>query len=284
MELHALTRAYEAISDPGRREAYDKSIGYDRDSLVTRPLPRKRLFLVRWLRKRASTWQVDPHEVLGLHPSTNQTTVPEAYRLMRNCYLRLARGHRRETLLKMVDEAYAVVGDPERRASLRLGNPGNSAADATSIDKRTGRTASRKVVQPKPQHLETTASQPIPDTTATKSVRSNLSPVEGRGSADAVIRRAGRGLKTVAVAFGRLLGGLARFIGRATRAGAGASSRAVGHLRSNRAEVSERRQQQGNVVPPDDLFLGRLASRVGDSEARKETAPTGNHTSGDESL
>ncbi len=120
-ELHLLTRVYESISDPDRRAEYNLSINGAREPLSKRPLPRRRFILLRLFRRNrySVNWYVDPHEVLGLHPSAPQSVVPTAYRLMRDVYLRLPPGsRRRETLMDLLDESYAVLGDPQRRAQL----------------------------------------------------------------------------------------------------------------------------------------------------------------------
>ena len=120
-ELHVLTRVYESISDPDRRAEYNLSINSAKEPLTKRALPRRRFILFRPFRRNrySVNWYVDPHEVLGLHSSAPQSVVPTAYRLMRDVYLRLRPGSRRqETLLDLLDESYAVLGDPQRRAQL----------------------------------------------------------------------------------------------------------------------------------------------------------------------
>ncbi|MCI0886376.1 MAG: hypothetical protein J4N92_09345, partial [Chloroflexi bacterium] len=120
-ELHLLTRVYESISDPDRRAEYNLSVNSAKEPLTKRALPRRRFFLLRPFRRNRYSvkWYVDPHEVLGLHPSAPQSVVPTAYRLMRDVYLRLPPGSRRqETLLDLLDASYAVLGDPQRRAQL----------------------------------------------------------------------------------------------------------------------------------------------------------------------
>jgi len=119
--LHRLTHAYESVSDPVRRAGYNMSIGYTDEPLTKRALPRRTFFLLRIFsrNRQALDWSVDAHEVLGLHPHAPQASVPIAYRLMRDTYLRLAPGsRRREALLNLLDESYAIVGDPEKRAQL----------------------------------------------------------------------------------------------------------------------------------------------------------------------
>ncbi len=119
--LHRLTHAYESVSDPVRRAGYNLSIGNTDVPLTKRALPRRRSFLLKVFRRNrhALEWSVDPHEVLGLHPCAPQASVSIAYRLMRDTYLRLAPGsRRRETLLNLLDESYAVLRDPQKRAQL----------------------------------------------------------------------------------------------------------------------------------------------------------------------
>ncbi len=119
--LHLLTRVYQSISDPDRRAEYNMSIDRVGEPLTKRPLPRRRFFLLRLFRRNrySVNWYVDPHEVLGLHPSAPQRVVPEAHRIMREVYLRLPPGSRRqETLLDLLDASYAVLGDPRRRSQL----------------------------------------------------------------------------------------------------------------------------------------------------------------------
>ncbi len=97
-ELHLLTRVYESISDSDRRAEYNLSINGAREPLTKRALPRRRFFLLRPFRRNrySVNWYVDPHEVLGLHPSAPQSVVPTAHRLMREVYMRQPPGSRRE--------------------------------------------------------------------------------------------------------------------------------------------------------------------------------------------
>ena len=119
--LHRLTRAYESVSDPVRRAGYNLSINSTVEPLTKRPLPRRRSSLMRLFRRNhhALKWSVGPHEVLGLHPRAPQAVVPIAYRLVRDSYMRLPPGSRRqETLLNLLDESYEILSDPQRRAQL----------------------------------------------------------------------------------------------------------------------------------------------------------------------
>ena len=119
--LHLLMRVYESIADPARRAEYDLTLNGANEPLTKRALPRRRFFLLRLFRRNryALKWYVDPHEVLGLHPSAPQGVVPVAYRVMRETYLRLPPGSRRqEMLLNLLDDSYSVLGDPQRRAQL----------------------------------------------------------------------------------------------------------------------------------------------------------------------
>ena len=124
--IHRLTHAYESVSDPVRRGAYDLSIGYTDVPLMNHALPRRRSSLLRiFTRGHKFGWSVDPHEALGLHPSAPEAAYPLAYGTMRETYLRLPSGsRRREVLLNLLDEAYAFLEEPGRRAQLAGVDPG----------------------------------------------------------------------------------------------------------------------------------------------------------------
>jgi hypothetical protein len=150
IQLHALARAFEAVSDPDRRAAYDASLGIEPKPLISLPLPKKRFFLARIFRPGVQGWHMDPHEVLGLQPDALQSSIPEAYRLARNSYLRIAPGRRRETLLGMVEDAYAVISDPERRS--RLSQSAVHTSGPVAAQPRNEKPVKQKPVQaPKPE-------------------------------------------------------------------------------------------------------------------------------------
>ena len=124
--IHRLARAYELVSDPVRRRGYDLAIGYTDTPLMNRALPRRRSSLLRIFgRKTAFGWSVAPHEALGLHPSAPEAAYSLAYGTMRETYRRLPRGsRRREVLLNLLDESYAFLEDPRKRAQLAGAGPG----------------------------------------------------------------------------------------------------------------------------------------------------------------
>jgi hypothetical protein len=69
---------------------------------------------------------------MGLHPSTLQSSIPDAYRAMRMQYLRLPpESRRRSDLLRLLDESYAVLNDAEKRA---LYDQGAGKAAATVVE------------------------------------------------------------------------------------------------------------------------------------------------------
>jgi curved DNA-binding protein CbpA len=115
--LHGLTRAYELISEPKARAAYNEAIGYEGEPLTTRRLKYKRLpFTRRFILRQKQVLDVDYYEALGLAPSAPEAIIAEAARVMRDHYLRLppASMQRRE-LLRLLDEAISVLLNEERR-------------------------------------------------------------------------------------------------------------------------------------------------------------------------
>jgi len=264
-DLHTLTRAYEIISDSAKRARYNIAIGYADDSLLTRPLPRKRFFLARW--REGNTWRVDPYEVLGLHPDAPQSCIPEAHRQMRNTYLRIPQGRRRNTLLAMLEDAYAIIGDPVRRS------------EYTPV-----RHSDREIIappdtQPTEEHLageELTSRPQEPPTGGERSTEPAQSADQESVRSSALNRVAIFG-----VAFSRVVAQAARRLWRLVVAAAGLAGRAtVSALTTLRNFMRQRRDDKGqddksqiegvsetsDDLSPDDVFLGRLASTVGDSD------------------
>ena len=115
--LHELTRAYECVSDPERRGAYDVEIGHSREPLAKRKLPRVRRSLrSRLFRRSSPATSVDYYEVLGVSPDAPAGIVPAAFRIMRDQYLRIpAANAKRVQLLELLEEAHATISVPERR-------------------------------------------------------------------------------------------------------------------------------------------------------------------------
>ena len=117
MLYHAM-RAYETLSDPEVRKEYDASIGLDKEPLTRRKFQRAKNSRLSFLPGRNKLHiTADPYEVMGLHPTTLQSSIPDAYRVMKQQYLRLPPGSKRRVqLLALLDTSYAVLNDPEKRA------------------------------------------------------------------------------------------------------------------------------------------------------------------------
>lgn len=107
-KLHKLTRAYECVSDPVRRVAYDAELGHTQKPLAKRGLPHVRRSLI--------SAAADHYEVLGITPAAPSELLPSAYRIMRNQYLRVPLENKRKVqLLDALDDAFATLGAPEKR-------------------------------------------------------------------------------------------------------------------------------------------------------------------------
>jgi hypothetical protein len=133
--LHRLSLAYQQVSNPARRPAYNASIAYSKEPLTLRPLAVKRGFLGR---KRVSLAAsgLDPYEVMGLDPTATIELLPEAYRIMRDQYLRAGGASgRREALLALLDEAFAVLSDEEKRESYNTAAPPAAVAPVPISDR-----------------------------------------------------------------------------------------------------------------------------------------------------
>src|SRR3990172_11224731 len=88
--VHELTRAYQCVSDPDRRSAYDAAIGHNFEPLTKRPLPRLRRSLrSRLLWRAILVGPLDHYEVLGISFAAPSEILPAAYRIMRDHYLRV---------------------------------------------------------------------------------------------------------------------------------------------------------------------------------------------------
>jgi hypothetical protein len=107
-KLHELTRAYECVSDPVRRAAYDAALGHTQEPLAKRGLPHVRRSLI--------SADVDHYEVLGITSAAPSELLPSAHRIMRNQYLRVPLENKRKLqLLDALDDAFATLGAPEKR-------------------------------------------------------------------------------------------------------------------------------------------------------------------------
>ncbi len=104
--LHELTRAYESVSDPVRRSAYDAALGQTGEPLARRQLPRVR---------GPMAGHLDHYEVLGLSTAAPPGILPAAYQVMRTQYLRVPQASRRLRLLEALDDAYETLSVSEKR-------------------------------------------------------------------------------------------------------------------------------------------------------------------------
>jgi curved DNA-binding protein CbpA len=252
--LHALTRAYELVSDPRGRAAYDVDIGHNETPLVSRHVPRRRSLVSRIVR-RGPTWSVDPHEILGLHPSAPQAVVPEAYRQMRNVYLRVPPGHKRATLLTMLEEAYSILKDPARRAQIA-----GASEDLAPRD-------------PDLTTPEVRSSRPLPADSG-KRKRRQATDADPRVNIEKPRRRV-RPSEVFTAAWlrvRRLVTVLLRYVLEVTRFLVQISRRALvnaaSYVKTWRDHRTPKRRQEASrpeAHTADELFLGRLASRVGDT-------------------
>ncbi len=118
-QLYHLTVAYQVLADAASRASYDDSIGLAPEHLAPWLSRRRRGFFARLLpRDRLELdIHVDYYEVLRVDPDADTSVIHEAYSILRNHYLRLARrSNDGADLLDALEEAYAITSDPARRA------------------------------------------------------------------------------------------------------------------------------------------------------------------------
>jgi hypothetical protein len=129
-ELHALTRAYELVSDADRRARYDELNGTAAEPVITRSIPVPRRSIIDTIRRRrVAAPNVDYYEILGLTPSATAPRAREAHRIMRDIYLRAPNPQKRTRLVALLDDALAMMLEPERREQYDQGRrKGNRAA------------------------------------------------------------------------------------------------------------------------------------------------------------
>ena len=306
--LHRLTRAYELVSDPVRRAGYNLAIAHTGEPLTKRSLPRRKSFLQRVFRRNGAAldWSVDPHEVLGLDPRAPQASVPIAYQIMHDAYLRLPPGsRRRRILLDLLDKSYAVLADPEMRAHLPGAGSAERRESSPTAPAPTDFPADDLPAPSRPDVAQAKASPPatvrpaaepprppvVAPPPAADPLRAARSGREGGGEArrGVVTKRAiavARGVRWVAVtiaaaavvAAGAVATGvhwaalavaaLAVIVARYIRSGWLAMREWLGGQAGERPATKARRSGDADEAPAtaDEVFLGRLASKVGDSE------------------
>lgn len=245
--LHQVTLAYEMVSDSARRERYDSAIGYDKPPLTTRPLPRRRGLLSSLIpgRRAQIGWSVDPYEVLGLDEHAPAVFLTDAYRTMRDQYLRLPPGsRRREVLLRMLDDSYRLLQSN--------GSPKSAAATAAA--------------PPKPSQAAPAVAEPAGEITAETPLRESRLQPAARAAGRAILA-AGRliaaALIWLVVTLGRLIAAAFRWAKDTWRA-----------RRTQRAWIAETAPGLHTQAEPpagepaakgqsaEDVFLDRLSMRV----------------------
>lgn len=136
--LHAMTRSYELISRPDSRAAYDASIGVLVTPFMIRPLSQvKPPLLSRLLRRRETGRGFDFYEIIGLDSAAPDGMLLEAYKIMRDQYLRAPDAQRRLHLLSSLDRAYAVLSRPEERSRYDAHNRDDSLSAPVSGTEKT---------------------------------------------------------------------------------------------------------------------------------------------------
>jgi curved DNA-binding protein CbpA len=116
VQLHQYTRAYQILTNHESRAEYDSSIGIAEQSLAPN-VPSSRRGGLFGGKKEAGDSRVDYYEILRIVPTAKPSIVQEAYSTLKTYYVRLVLSdYSPQSLLVYLDDAYAVVSDPERRA------------------------------------------------------------------------------------------------------------------------------------------------------------------------
>jgi hypothetical protein len=117
-QLHLLTRAYEAVSTPERRAQYDDFIGHNGEPVIKRKLsyPRRSM-RQRLLRRQFIPAHVNYYEFLGLLPNAPTGQITDAYRIMRDYYLKAPVDKHREILMRHLEDAVNTLSDANLRAA-----------------------------------------------------------------------------------------------------------------------------------------------------------------------
>lgn len=261
--LHSITRSYETISDPLRRAQYDSEIGNDAPPVMMRKLSApRRSFLRRLFSRRPLSRDIDLYEIIGLAPAAEQAHVEEAYRVMRDVYLRAPSRRQRHLLMRLLDDAHQTLADADARAAYdsRRAKKAEAAVAVAAPPPIT----TPQVEAPPPEAAPTAAPErePVAIVTAVAEPAAAPAPTEEAEPAEALVARAvaeaeplaeipsapveapvhiaqpkpaGRSpLRTTGVALGSTLGLLGRALLAVGRASLGAVKAGAGKLRSAR--------------------------------------------------
>jgi len=143
--LHHLTRAYQTLADPTLRRSHDVSLGLPPPApfpvvpqRLREPPRRRGLIARRAADPEPGDVSVDYYEVLRVHPQAEPPILALARAVVGNYYLRQVRfGEASAGLLELLEEAYAVLSDPDGRppkggaAKEGQGDPGMEPPDGT---------------------------------------------------------------------------------------------------------------------------------------------------------
>ncbi len=261
----------------------------------------------------ALDWSVDPHEVLGLDHRAPQAVVPVAYQIMRDAYLRLpANSRRRKILLDLLDKSYAVLASPEKRAQLPGTDPAEELEAPVPVpapavlpaddlpapsqpDVVEAKAAPAATVRPAAEAPAPPVARPrVADRPPVASTQLEVSDEARRGPVANGALAVARGVRWVVVALAAAavvaagavatgvhwavlaLAALAVIVARYVHSGWLAVREWLGGQTGERPATKTRRSDEAGEGPAtaDELFLGRLASKVGDSErARSDDEP-----------
>jgi len=143
--LHHLTKAYQTLADPTLRRSHDASLGlpplapFPAVPQRLREPPRRRgLIARRAADPEPGDVSVDYYEVLRVHPQAEPPILALARAVVGNYYLRQVRfGEASAGLLELLEEAYAVLSDPDGRPKIdaakeRQGDAGMPPPSETS--------------------------------------------------------------------------------------------------------------------------------------------------------
>jgi curved DNA-binding protein CbpA len=200
---HELTQAYGVLADPARRDAYDLELGLPpRESA---PEARRGKPLVRKLLPGGLQAEPDYYEIIRVQPDAMPGIIEDAYETMRTHYLRLVgTGHAPIELLDVLEEAYSVTSDAERRKAYDARRNGHSNGSAPKGTSAVAEDRPTESVQEPPVQAPTVTNEPAVATaaSATKSPPEERETPPVKSTVDWRVREraasVGRGLRNVA--------------------------------------------------------------------------------------